>query len=80
MYTKLLAIMGILIVLICVAMVKEWKKMILLLGIGILGVSCFAIYNLTQSVPKVLAVILIISTLEGSILGIYTYFQKKEKR
>lgn len=80
MYARVLAILGLLIILICIAMVKEWKKTILLLGIGILGVSCFAIYNLTQSVPKVIAVILIISALEGSILGIYTYFQKKEKR
>ncbi len=80
MYAKVLVIVALLTILICIAVVKEWKRSIIFLGIGILGVSGFAIYSLTQSVIKTLAVILILSALEGSILGIYTYFQKREKR
>ncbi|MCI8860488.1 hypothetical protein E5329_21055 [Petralouisia muris] len=79
MYAKVLVIVALLTILICIAVVKEWKRAIIFLGIGILGVSSFAIYNLTHSVLKTLAVILIISALEGSVLGIYTYFQKKEE-
>lgn len=80
MYAKVLVIVALLTILICIAVVKEWKRSIIFLGIGILGVSGFAIYSLTQSVLKTLAVILILSALECSILGIYTYFQKREKR